>query len=157
MEYKDHHAFKKFSATILNESDQAILVLKGHLFAENIFENLIVLKISRGDKLLEKASFTFSQKLALVEAMELLDDGLVSSLRALNKLRNKFAHDLDASVSNNDLLKVGSPLGTVFTKYKRESAGDDAKLLKKLINYLCGAMGGICYSHEAQEIVQNGL
>ncbi|MDE1259014.1 hypothetical protein [Vibrio aestuarianus] len=155
---KNHYTYKKFESSIKNENDPTMLVLKVHLFAENIFENLIALKLPRGDRLVDKGNLSFHQKLTLVDALNIVPDEVISSFRFLNKLRNQFAHDLDAQITHNDLVKLGSPLGKVFTKYRIESTGDDSKLLKGILHYLCGNISGACFTHETidstQQLVQ---
>ncbi|MGO2496794.1 MAG: hypothetical protein ACTH6I_02125 [Vibrio litoralis] len=151
LEVYEHYTYIKFESSIRNESDPTMQVLKAHLFAENAFENLIALQLPRGDKVVERGNLSFHQKLVLIDALNIVPDNVISSFRFLNKIRNQFAHDLDASVTHNDLLKLGSPLGKKFTEYRKESAGDDELLLKKLIHYLCGTITGISFAYENKD------
>ncbi|EGQ7673853.1 hypothetical protein ACPDZV_003444 [Vibrio cholerae] len=146
-----HYTYRKFEASIRDEHDPTMLVLKVHLFAENVFENLIALKLPRGDRLVDKGNLSFHQKLTLIDALDIIPDDVISSLRFLNKLRNQFAHDLDAKITHNELVKLGSPLGKIFTKYRIESNGEDGKLLKGILHYLCGVVSGACFVYEKQD------
>ena len=147
----EHYTYIKFESSIKNENDPTMLVLKAHLFAENAFENLIALQLPRGDKVVERGNLSFHQKLVLIDALNIVPDNVISSFRFLNKIRNQFAHDLDASVTHNDLLKLGSPLGKKFTEYRIKSAGNDDLLLKDLVHYLCGTITGFCFAYEKKD------
>ena len=52
-----------------------------------------------------KARLSFSQKLDLLSSPEspLIEVGIIEGARCLNKLRNKFAHSLEAEISSRDV------------------------------------------------------
>jgi hypothetical protein len=144
--------FERFKQAIGEENDPIMLVLRAHLFSENLLERLINFKLPRGDKLIENGNLTFHQKLILVEALDCLPDSVVSSLRNLNKLRNQCAHELHKKITDGDVTKIGSPLGKDFTRFKREAKFDEAVLLRSVVNYICGFVTGTCFSAEHPEI-----
>ena len=140
--------FKKFTAAIGDEGDPTMLILRAHLFSESLLERYITFKFARGDKIIENAALSFHQKLIIVDAFNELGDHIISSLRNLNKLRNQCAHQLDKKISDGDVLKVGSPLGTTFTRLRRDANFDEIILLRKIINYICGYLTGHCHCYE---------
>lgn len=140
--------YQRFKQAIGTENDPTMLVLRAHLFSENILERIITQYLPRGDRAVENGNLTFNQKLVIVDAIDCLPDSIMSSLRNLNKLRNKCAHELDKSISNADITKIGSPIGKEFTRIKRESEFDDIRILKSLIEYICGFITGHCHKAE---------
>ena len=144
--------FEKFQSAIGSESDPTMLVLRAHLFSENLLERLINFKLPRGDKVIENGSLSYHQKLLLVESLDCIPDSIVSSLRNLNKLRNQCAHELNKKIADGDVTRIGSPLGKEFTRLKRQSKFDDAILLQLVINYVCGFLTGSCHASEHTEL-----
>lgn len=147
---------QKFNDAIGRETDPTVLVLRAHLFSENLLERLLRLKLPRGDKLVQSASFSFSQKLLIVEAMDVLNDAAISSLRALNRLRNQCAHELGKSITDADVVKVGSPLGKVFTEIHRHNTYDSVGTLRGIIDYVIGFVTGACHAIEEASTTAQG-
>jgi hypothetical protein len=148
---------RSFNAAVGNESDPTMLVLRTHLFSENLLERLIRLKITRGDKIIEGGSLTYAQKLILVEALEALPDPISSSLRGLNKLRNQCAHELGRALSDADVVRIGSPLGHFFTQTHREAKYDPIKTLSGVASYLAGYIIGACHAYEEARVEGQSL
>ena len=151
-DFEQEKEFEKFQSAIGSESDPTILVLRAHLFSENLLERLINFKLPRGDKVIENGNLSYHQKLVLVESLDCIPDSIVSSLRNLNKLRNQCAHELNKKISDGDVTRIGSPLGKEFTRLKRKSKFDDAILLRSVINYVCGFMTASCHVSEHSEL-----
>jgi hypothetical protein len=145
--------FDKFQQAIGSENDPTMLVLRAHLFSENLLERLLTFKLPRGDKIVEGGNLSYHQKLVLVDALDCVPDPVVSSLRNLNKLRNQCAHELDKKITDGDITKVGSPLGKIFTRLKREANFEEVALLRSVIGYVCGFLTGHCYVSEHPELV----
>lgn len=139
----------KFSSAIGEETDSTMLILRVHLFSENLLERLIRLKLARGDKIIESAALSFYQKLVVVDALDVLPDDILSSLRGLNKLRNQCAHELGKVISEADLIRLGSPLGKFFTKVFRDSGYDPLRTLHSVVSYVVGFLTASC--HVAEE------
>lgn len=144
---------KTFQAAIGEESDPVMLILRAHLFTENLLERLIRVKLPRGDKIAENANLSYFQKLVLLDALEILPDSIISSLRQLNKLRNECAHQLQKQITDADVVRVGSPLGKFFTSAKRDARFDDVVLLRKVVDYVCGFLGARCVICEQPELL----
>lgn len=113
-----------FMGTMKAEHDLILIVLRFHLLIENCMERLILAKLPRGDRLLEKAGLSFSQKLAFIEAFEAIEDRYIQSIRHLNTIRNECAHQKGRQISTNDIERIGRTLGKVFTQIRRKNQGD---------------------------------
>lgn len=135
---------QRFDDAIGDESDPIMLVLRGHLFSESLLERIIRLSLPRGDKIVESASFSYAQKLLFTEALDTIPDSVCSSLRGLNKLRNQCAHELGRTITDADVVKIGSPLGKEFTVMHRQSKYDPVTTLRGVIHYVTGFMTGAC-------------
>lgn len=143
--------FEKFKQAIGTETDPTMLVLRAHLFSENLLERLLTFKLPRGDKLIESGNLSYHQKLVLVDSLDCLPDAIISALRNLNKLRNQCAHELDKKITDGDVTRVGSPLGKDFTRFKKDAKFDEAVLLRKVIDYVCGFLTAHCHLSEHPE------
>jgi abortive infection bacteriophage resistance protein len=143
---------QRFSKAINHEQDNTMLVLRTHLYTESLLERIILLKLPRGDKIIESASLSYSQKLVLVDALGGLSDPIVSSLRNINKLRNLCAHELSKLITEADAVKIGSPLGKFFTEARTKANNEPTKTLQLVFSYVCGYMAGACHEFERQQI-----
>ncbi len=132
-----------------------MLVLRAHLFAENLLERIIQLRLPRGDKVIESASFTFAQKLVLVDALQAISDAVSSSLRNLNKLRNQCAHDLSKKIADADVTRVGSPLGKEFSEIRRDHGYQSIDVLRGVIGFVCGYLTAECTIAENTHIQES--
>lgn len=113
--------------------DPVATVLRFHLLTEYYLEQLIRSLMPRGDRIIESANFSYAQKLCVVSATNEVGDDLVSSLRNLNKLRNKSSHELHHKITASDLESIGSPLGKDWTEIKKKHAEAETRM-----NYLFG-------------------
>ncbi|WP_152982533.1 hypothetical protein [Stenotrophomonas humi] len=77
------------------------LILRSHLFVEYYLENYL---LSRNPNIgsLENARLTFAQKAELMGVGDDRISYLVPGIRRLNKIRNRLAHTLSASVTEDD-------------------------------------------------------
>jgi hypothetical protein len=76
-------------------------ILRAHLFVEHfITECLIAFNPALGS--LDKARLSFAQKLALIEDCSPEIQELAVGIRRLNKVRNQLAHNLEATVTDQD-------------------------------------------------------
>ena len=143
---------ENYNKAISNEQDLVMVVLEQHLLTETLLEQLVLAGLPRGDRILDEGSLTYSQKLTLTAAMELLSDPIISSLRKLNKVRNECAHQLDKVITENDIARVGSPLGPRFTKTRHENLLDNLRILKSTLAYVIGYLNGALRAHEMKAV-----
>jgi hypothetical protein len=143
--------FEQLMQAIGDETDKTGLVLRSHLYAENLLERLIIAKLARGDKIIEHGNFTYHQKLTLVDSLDCLADRVVTCLRNLNKLRNQCAHELHKKITDGDVARLGSSLGKTFAAIRRETKFDEVEVLRRLISHICGYVAGVCNAAETAE------
>jgi hypothetical protein len=79
---------------LIEERWVATHVLAYHLDIESMLGALLRQTLPRPDRFLDRSGMgpTFAQKLTLCDTLGLLDDNLVLAIRALNRLRNSYAH-----------------------------------------------------------------
>lgn len=94
--------FKRFDAHLPLSDDPTLIVLKGHLLAEEILENLIRAKCKHPEALDRvEIGFFLKTKLAYALIGNTHENGLIlpesvwEMLGALNSLRNELAHSLE--------------------------------------------------------------
>ncbi|MCY7297509.1 hypothetical protein [Alteromonas sp. a30] len=139
---------KELTKIFVGNVEPLVQVLKAHLYTENFLEKVILSALERGDKLVENGSFSYHQKLLICEATDILPDSLISSLRNLNKLRNKFAHQLDMNIAESDVLRIGSPLGKTFTQLRFQHANNQNLLFSSVLVAICVKLSARCYELE---------
>ncbi len=118
---------------ILPSKEILTLVLKAHLFVEYLIDEIIKASFSNPNKILNKRKF--SDKVNLLEAIGIEDSKseyrLLRKIRALNDIRNKFAHNLNYKLNPEDL----EPL------IETNKTGDKETDMTKLKRALFGVIG----------------
>lgn len=126
-----------YKVRFLNPSniDDTLLLLRGHLAIEYFINTIFNLKLIRGKKDLTEG-LNFDKKLRLVNSMDLINSDVYASIKSLNKLRNKIAHEFEYRVSNEDLLLVIKPLSKVVKKELTDNQGSNTELLRNILSTL---------------------
>jgi len=113
-----------FVNALESKHDLIISVLKFHLLSENLLERIILGKLKRGDRIIEKGNLSYFQKLQLVDSFDVVKDPHIQALRHLNSLRNKCSHKKETKVALEDIDLIGRPLGKEYTMIKRRNKKD---------------------------------
>lgn len=98
--------------SLAKANDPIVPVLKCHLLTEALLDRLIALAIEPNGEAVTAVGLTYSEKLEIASKMilaedwELLSEITVGSLRKLNKLRNRLAHTLGATVVLEDVTEL---------------------------------------------------
>lgn len=107
--FKEHQS--KYNKHLTPELDMTSLVLKSHLFLEEILYEIVLLHC-KTPKALEGIQFSFHHKLKLAEALYgvhlyklKIPGGVWPVLDALNKLRNDLAHKIDSPKLEDKIVK----------------------------------------------------
>ena len=77
------------------------MILKAHLTIGKVIELFVEVQ-SGSDKILDDARLSFSSKLAIAKNLE-MDSNLSAFFKKINRIRNKFAHDLSYQISEEDV------------------------------------------------------
>ena len=94
----------------LNVGDPVSRILKCHLLSEAILDKLLELALEPNGDAVLSARLSYNQKLniasrlVLVKDYELLADFVIGSLRELNRIRNRLAHELGATVTREEIM-----------------------------------------------------
>lgn len=94
----DQHAMER----LIFDDEEISPILKGHIFIEKILETLIS-KSLKDSGVFFKTTRSFDLKTDLALAMGLIDGKYYSAFKAINKVRNNYAHKHDYKVSLEDL------------------------------------------------------
>ncbi|ELB2274316.1 hypothetical protein QNZ94_003977 [Vibrio parahaemolyticus] len=93
--------YEEFLFHKIDESDLLSGFLIGHLVIEHLLEEIIT---SYDPKLKSHfMSLSHSRKIALINSLELIPDGVAVALQSINKMRNKFAHELGYEPNKGEL------------------------------------------------------
>lgn len=81
-----------FLKDIVEIQDIRLLILLAHLYFENYIDEILKKRLGHSSKMLD---FRFIVKLEILYASEIIsDDNFYAELKFINKLRNKYAHNL---------------------------------------------------------------
>lgn len=94
----DQHAMER----LVFDDEEISPILKGHIFIEKVLETLISKNLS-APKALFNRTRSFELKTDLAFAMGLINENYYSAFKAINKIRNNYAHKHDYKVSIEDL------------------------------------------------------
>ena len=94
----DEHAIQR----LVFDNEEISPVLKGHIFIENVLEDLISYHLKEPKALFSNRR-SFELKIDLAKAMGLIDAKHYSAFKCLNNIRNKYAHKHDYAVHLRDL------------------------------------------------------
>lgn len=84
-------------------------VLHGHLYFDHVLTALLTEEF-KNPKAVDLIRTSFAQKLSLVDALGLIPHNLVPAVTALNRLRNRLAHNLDATIGEPEIEKLRNAL-----------------------------------------------
>jgi hypothetical protein len=95
-----HNAFLH---EILTNRWLSTLVLSMHLEIEAVLTNMLHLGLPKPERLFRGKGPTFAQKVDICDSLDLLDEKDAIALRALNKIRNSFSHNMDQDLPFKEL------------------------------------------------------
>lgn len=145
------HELEKISSLFPEDQDPVLALLRGYLLTEYYLDKIIKLKLDRGEKIIKKGSLSYKQKVVLVESMAFLPDSVVICLKNLNSVRNKLAHELEATVDRDDIVRIGQPLGDEFQHIKTKHFVKTSVFLSKVLNLIFRDLHGHLFWLEEQQ------
>ena len=104
-----------------SETDLELILLKGHLLIEMVMDTAL-----GRNKILNYKNYSFYKKISILETIDFKDGDkkklIISSLKTLNNMRNKLAHEFHFDISNGEFEQWASIIlenlqGIKFSKY----------------------------------------
>lgn len=92
--------YERYLYDITMQKETRLMILLAHMYIERCVEKIVEESMKNFDAI---GSFRFSQKLLVLEAIDVLEGDLLADIKLLNKLRNDFAHRLTFDVLNMPL------------------------------------------------------
>lgn len=92
----------EYLALLNNSTDEMALVLKCHLIIEHYIDQYITVAFPSIIDI-EKMNLRFATKIEMINNPNTFFGFYYKSLKQFNKLRNKFAHDLEYKIKNQDI------------------------------------------------------
>lgn len=96
---------KTLGKFLTEENSFLTMTLNSHLATEVILDKM--LKKWAGEKLEQKLPKYYMQKLDLLLIIGILKEEVYANMKSVNKLRTKFAHQIDYKVTKEDVLSLG--------------------------------------------------
>jgi hypothetical protein len=119
-------------------SDPLTVVIRGHIFIESRLANLIESKLVEPGAI-DVGRLNFHNKVGLAVALGSLPIELKQSLKTLNGLRNRLAHNVHAQITRADAERLFKSL----PKTMREVMGPKDHTLLDCIAFLYGRLQGL--------------
>ncbi len=85
--------YKELSARLTAAEDWGKLVVC-HIYLDHILTTALKDHMPKAESYLDSGYKTFADKVALCQALEIVDDDVATTLKSINRHRNKFAHRL---------------------------------------------------------------
>ena len=152
---KDHDLFEydKYSKA-MKSGVPAMMLVQAHLLTEHYLNQIISICLERGEKLIKNGKLSYFQKTLLVESLDKISDRIIQSLKDLNSIRNKCAHEIDKDISLSDIDRIGRNFGKDFIPKRKQHINNHRKLLGDILGSICAMMlGEICKLED--EIIKN--
>lgn len=90
-----------FKYHVLKSNQILSIIISGHLLIEKQLINILEKSIPKPDILLKGNGLSFSRLIDLNEALGIIESDLANVLRAFNRIRNKYAHNLSYCGNEN--------------------------------------------------------
>ena len=134
------------SILFVPESDLVLALIRAHLYTEYLIEQVLVQNLPKGERITKGARFSYSQKLVVVSALNLVPNEIIASLRALNKIRNECAHELQHEIVLDHLTQLRTPLKNYSEDLESADHVFDLKLkLGSTIVFICSHLAEAIY------------
>lgn len=118
-----HRRELRFLATLQHEVG-LVVVLRGHLYVEGAIEELMLAKVPGSEAFL--TVLQFARKLDVAMELGVVTPECAQAVRALNKIRNDFAHDLEREdLSAADDRRMKGALSARLAAKARECVSGD--------------------------------
>jgi hypothetical protein len=95
--------------TVLGNDDPLVKIIRAHIYVEHLLIEFIDARICPKEAISD-IRLQFHQRVKLAKNLG-LDGDFCAALTVLGRVRNKFAHDLDAVISLKDADDLGAALG----------------------------------------------
>jgi hypothetical protein len=105
---KRHDAYMR---EILSKRWLSTLVLSMHLEIEATLTVMLYRTLPKPERLLNGKGPSFSHKLVICDSLDLLEEDTVNAVRALNKMRNSFSHNMDQELPIRELITFLAAMG----------------------------------------------
>jgi len=100
--------FKHINGSVIVFQNDLVVVLESHLLFEALMDEILKLFVLDED-FYKDIQLRFFEKIRIIQKRKILDDDLITVLSEVNRIRNIFAHNLDASIDQHiDLTKLVS-------------------------------------------------
>jgi hypothetical protein len=97
---------EKAMQLLVFDTKELTSILNGHLFIEPILDALIDRNLKHPEHLRRNQRLTLDLKIDLAQAVGVLTERFVSPIKALNSIRNKYAHSENYQVSIEGLNRL---------------------------------------------------
>lgn len=127
-------------------NDDRALVVVGGVVVESCIDDLLAALLPNFDRLVTSSSFTFSLRILLLDALDVIPRRIVRDCDFVRSTRNKFAHDLGTREISNLEPALRQSLIDRLGAYSPVSPEDSTrKLFENLLSFLCIAL--TAYKH----------
>jgi len=117
---------------LILDAPELSVVLRGHMLIERVIEALISEKMTSPEKFFGNQRVSFEMKCDLATSLGVIPDAHFGAAKALNNIRNAYAHREDHSLTIGELnsLKIGwsASQNQAYTSACTKGAGEAARI-----------------------------
>src|SRR5262249_51610939 len=128
--------------TVERSDDFVAQLLHFHLLTEHILERIVLARLPRADRLVDKAGLSYRQKLDLVDSFHAVDDATIQALRSVNSLRNACSPRRDVTISTAEIEKLGRSFGKRFREIRSRFESELRILVVATFSLIYGSLIG---------------
>lgn len=126
---------EKASKYISVSATEEIMILRAQLLTEYYLNSLLVCLLEPDEGYYFSSDrIRFADKMKKLRELKILPTSEVEAIQRLNRLRNKFGHDINYQVSESDLDYLGFCFGKEYLseKYKLDGKGENIPMKNRL-------------------------
>lgn len=126
----------EFLMRVREYDDESTIILVGHLLIENLIDKIIESKCKSPKIILnDSRTYPFSVKVQILYSMRLIPDYIYNNIIRINKLRNKFSHNIEFNIDPKTALIDFDGLGSADLTH--QFGEKKPKTFKRYCSNLC--------------------
>jgi hypothetical protein len=127
-----------FASEVQRENKLGMFVIRAHLLVEQMLNDVLIEHLAMSPDELDELGLRFAQKIKMASHLEHFEPVVTKSIQALNKIRNKCAHDIRYVPSEPEFRSFWHEVGAQFplAKVDEDSFGMLTRYVAFLVGYL---------------------
>lgn len=123
IDYFDKSDLNDFNEKTAYIKDERLHAIVSALVVETMIDRMLSLLLPKYEKLVEGGDFTFSSRIKLLSAFEMIPNNIITCADCVRSVRNEFAHNLEKTTFNDLKKKLKNKLSGIHSNiFKKENS-----------------------------------